>query len=204
LKVTLNSEATDQKCNIKGTADYKNDKITSTLVASYPVKADGKPVLSGAISAVLFDKYIAGALVEHRFDGARPSQLQLRLQYSGNKHSLLGYYNHAFGGSDKKGDKQTVGLTYFHALRSDIDFVTDISMNPMEFDQPNIRLGAAWRNSSDSTVKFRVDLNDKPKLFFSHTQKLGNNASFTFGLQHDLNNLSSSSSAFGFKLKVTF
>lgn len=203
VKVTLNTDSSekDKKTTIKGTVDYKNDKAAATVQVTYPVKAEKAQIAAVASVAGVYDKYLVGASVEHQVGGKGPlAQWNLRLQYTAPQFALLGYYNNA-----KFGEDSVLGVNYHHKVRSDVDLVTDVSVDTAKLAEPKFKVGGSWKRSAESTFKFKLEA-DEHKLTVAHLQKLSSDATLVVGFQYDVptHSGSSANNKVGANLKLNF
>jgi len=205
VKLTLNGDSSekDKKTTVKGSLEYKQDKGTASAQVTYPVKAEKAQISANAtFSANFADKYTVGASAEHQVGGKSAlAQWNLRFQYSADKFALLGYYNNA-----KFGEESVLGVNYHHKVRSDLDLVTDVSVDTAKLAEPKFRLGGAWKQTDTSTFKFKLEA-EEHKLTVSHLQKLSSDATLVVGLQYDIPTHAASSSAnnkVGANLKLNF
>jgi len=204
VKLTLNGDSSekDKKTTVKGTVEYKHEKGTASAQVTYPVKAEKAQISANAsLSANFAEKYTVGANVEHQVGGKSAlAQWNLRLQYTAPQFALLGYYNNA-----KFGEESVVGVNYYHKVRSDIEFVTDVSVDTAKLAEPKFRVGGAWKQSDNSTFKFKLEA-EEHKLTVSHLQKLSSDATLVVGLQYDVptHAASSASNKVGANLKLNF
>jgi voltage-dependent anion channel protein 2 len=206
LKLTINGDSSEKdkkaKTTVKGAVEYKHEKGTATVQVSYPVKAEKAQITANAsVSANVAEKYLVGANVEYEIGASAPSQWSLRLQYTAPQFALLGYYDNT-----KSSEKSIVGVNYYHKVRSDVEFVTDVSVDTAAPDvKPKFHVGAAWKQSETSTFKFKLEAEEK-KLTVAHLQKLSSDATLIVGLQCEVpaQHASSANNKVGANLKFNF
>jgi voltage-dependent anion channel protein 2 len=196
-KVSINGEQKGDKNTVKTTLDYKNKRFgTFSTAFSYPNK--GNPFLV-ANATGSHEAFTAGGNVEYSLGSAAGvTAWNAKLLFKAPSYAFTLYAN------NKAGDDTVVGVNYLHAVRTDLDVVTDVQLDTSKPGEiPRFKLLTKWNRDAATTLKAKID-SESSRLTWSVAQKFSPDVSVVFGSEHSLAGAGAGSTRVAGTLKLNF